>query len=67
VRGTCALIEEADMARSTQRLTKLAEREDPIAPPAPSLPPTSRERIDTWLRIDLVDDPFVVDWAPPQH
>jgi hypothetical protein len=43
-----------------------APRDESIAP-SPPLPPTSRERIDSWLRIDLVDDRFVVDWAPPEH
>jgi hypothetical protein len=53
------------MARIDERLTTPAE---PVAlTTPPSWLPTSRERIDTWLRIDLVDDPFAVDWAPPQH
>jgi hypothetical protein len=41
-------------------------RDEPIVIPTPPSP-TSRERIDSWLRIDLVDDPFAVDWAPPQR
>ena len=56
------------MARIDERLTTPAELDEPVVMPTPpSLPPTSRERIDTWLRIDLVDDRFAVDWAPPQH
>jgi hypothetical protein len=57
---------EATVARIKQRVTEHATRDEWVAP-SPSLRPTSRERIDTWLRIDLVDDRFAVDWAPPEH
>ena len=40
--------------------------DEPVANRPPIEIKTPRERIDVVLRFCQEDDPFVVDWAPPQ-
>ena len=40
--------------------------DEPVASQPPIEVKTPRERIDVMLRFGQEDDPFVVDWAPPQ-